>query len=36
VGFESHPMLNGSGVKAMKGLITATNPDSSIIETKEN
>jgi len=25
-GFESHPMLDGNGVKAMPGLIPAPNP----------
>jgi len=27
-GFESHPVLDGNGVKAMPGSIPATNPGS--------
>ncbi len=27
-GFDTHPMLDGSGVKAMPGSITAPNPGS--------
>jgi len=35
-GFESHPMINGNGFKAMLGSITAPNSGSLLIEKKEN
>jgi len=38
LGFKYHPMLNGYGIKVMLGLITSSNPGSSIpvIEKNEN
>ncbi len=35
MGSNRNPMLDGNGVKAMPGLITAPNPGSLIIEKKE-